>query len=157
MSTYLSRRRVGTAAASSVAGLVIVLALHPGKSGAIKPRASKAVEGPPTSQPTGQPTAPPNAGAPVASRTATGSAENYGYGTLSVSVTVNGQHIADVSVAHLQTIDPYSQALANQVIPMLRREVMNAQSANIQGISGATYTSEAYAYSLQAALTHLGI
>jgi uncharacterized protein with FMN-binding domain len=40
---------------------------------------------------------------------------------------------------------------------MLRREVLAAQSAHINGVSGATYTSEAYAYSVQAALDRLHV
>jgi uncharacterized protein with FMN-binding domain len=43
------------------------------------------------------------------------------------------------------------------VIPLLRNEILSAQSARISGISGATYTSEAYAYSVQAALDTLGV
>jgi uncharacterized protein with FMN-binding domain len=42
--------------------------------------------------------------------------------------------------------------LANRAIPVLRNEVLSAQSARIQAVSGATYTSEAYAQSVQAAL-----
>jgi uncharacterized protein with FMN-binding domain len=72
-----------------------------------------------------------------------------------VKVTVSGNKITGLSVPVLQTAEPYSQSLAQQVIPMLRNEVLSAQSARINGISGATYTSEAYAYSLQAALDSL--
>jgi uncharacterized protein with FMN-binding domain len=74
---------------------------------------------------------------------------------LSVKVTVSANKITDVTVVNLQTADQYSQQLASQVIPMLKSEVMSAQSANINGISGATYTSEAYATSLQSALKKL--
>jgi uncharacterized protein with FMN-binding domain len=79
----------------------------------------------------------------------------YGYGQLSVKVTASGSRIVDVSVVNLQTAESYSQQLAQQVIPMLRGEVISAQSAQINGISGATYTSQAYAQSLQSALTKL--
>jgi uncharacterized protein with FMN-binding domain len=40
---------------------------------------------------------------------------------------------------------------------MLRNEILSAQSAHINAISGATYTSEAYAYSVQSALDALGV
>lgn len=152
-----ARRRVATAMAASGAGVAMVLGLHTTKSAAIRPGTTSRVAGPATRPSGPQPTTPPStAGASTAPRSANGTPENYGYGTMTVSVTIDGQHIAQVSVAHLQTIDPYSQSLAQQVIPMLKQEVLNAQSANIQGVSGATYTSEAYAYSLQAALNHLG-
>lgn len=87
--------------------------------------------------------------------TATGTAEQYGYGVLSVRVTASGAKITAVQVARLQTADSYSQQIANQVIPYLRREVLSLQSARINGISGATYTSEAYALSVQSALDRL--
>jgi uncharacterized protein with FMN-binding domain len=76
---------------------------------------------------------------------------------LSVKVTVRGGRITEVSTAKLQTAEQYSQTLAQQVIPLLRNEVLSAQSAHINGISGATYTSEAYAYSVQSALDVLGV
>jgi uncharacterized protein with FMN-binding domain len=74
---------------------------------------------------------------------------------LSVRVTVSGAKITDLAVAKLQTADTYSQQIADQVIPYLRREVLSLQSARINGISGATYTSEAYALSVQSALDRL--
>jgi uncharacterized protein with FMN-binding domain len=72
-----------------------------------------------------------------------------------VKVTEQAGRIVDVSVASLQTAEQYSQNLAQQVIPMLKNEVLSAQSARISAISGATYTSEAYAYSVQSALDRL--
>jgi len=84
--------------------------------------------------------------------TVTGTIVQYGYGELAVSVTLSGSSITGVAVPTLQTAEPYSQQLATQVIPMLRQEVLQAQSANINGISGATYTSEAFTQSLQSAL-----
>lgn len=103
-----------------------------------------------TSTKTSAPTAP-------SSRNATGSLVQFGYGELSVKVTVKGKRIVDVSVPNVQFADQYSQQLAAQVIPMLRSQVLNAQSVNINGITGATYTSQAYATSLQSALKKLGL
>ncbi len=97
---------------------------------------------------------------PVASgpaKSATGPVTQYGYGELNVRVTVSGSRITKVTVPLLRTAEPYSQQLAGQVIPMLKSEVMAAGSAQINGVSGATYTSEAYAQSLQAALDKLHI
>jgi uncharacterized protein with FMN-binding domain len=85
----------------------------------------------------------------------TGSTVQYGYGQLAVKVTVRGGRIVDVAVPSIQTAEPQSQQIASQAIPMLRSEVLSAQSAHIQGVSGATYTSEAYAQSLQSALSKL--
>jgi uncharacterized protein with FMN-binding domain len=86
-----------------------------------------------------------------------GAEVQFGYGVLDVKVTVSGTHITDVSVPALQVIDPTSQQICDQVFPMLRAEVLSAQGATINGISGATYTSESYAQSLQSALDKLHI
>ena len=90
-------------------------------------------------------------------RKATGTVEQYGYGELAVTVTARGDQITGVSVPLLRTAEPYSQQLAQQVIPMLRAEVLAAHGAQIHGVSGATYTSVAYARSIQSALDKLHI
>lgn len=95
----------------------------------------------------------PAAAGPV--RSATGPVTQYGYGELDVRVTVSGSRITDVTVPVLRVAEPYSQQLAVQVIPMLKSEVLSAGNAQINGVSGATYTSQAYAMSLQAALDKL--
>ena len=54
--------------------------------------------------------------------------------------------ITNVTVPALQTADPYlPQQIADQAIPMLRSEVLAADSASINGVSGATFTSEVHA------------
>ncbi len=102
-------------------------------------------------------TAPTTTAPATTTRTAVGPAEQYGYGSLAVQVTATGSRITDVTVQNLQTAEQYSQQLAAAVIPMLRSQVLKAQSANINGVTGATYTSQAYALSLQAALSKLRI
>ncbi|MDA8196853.1 MAG: FMN-binding protein [Actinomycetota bacterium] len=91
----------------------------------------------------------------ISNATMIGTLENYGYGQMAVKVTIKNNKITDVSVASLQTAESYSLQLEQQVVPILKSEVLKAQSAQIMGITGATYTSEAYAYSLQNALTKL--
>jgi uncharacterized protein with FMN-binding domain len=48
-----------------------------------------------------------------------------------------------------------SQYIMSQSLPYLRQEFLSAQSANVQGVSGATYTSQAFEQSLQSALLKL--
>lgn len=137
------RRTVATVASAAV-GLGAVLALH-------HPRAVVVLGGPPPKQQATSGTTP----APISSgatRTASGPTVPYGYGQLAVKVTVKGRHIVAVTVPLLQTAESYSQAIAQQVIPMLKREVLQAQTTQVNVISGATYTSEAYLTSLQRAL-----
>ena len=93
----------------------------------------------------------PTASAATASKTVTGPAVSYFYGTAQVEVTlVNGQ-ITDIVALQLPA-EGRSGRISQAVEPMLRSEVLAAQSAQIDLISGATYTSEAYATSLQGAL-----
>ncbi len=102
----------------------------------------------------------PSAGpapAPGTVRSALGEGVNYGYGILAVKVTVSGARITAVTVPKLQVAEQYSLQLAQQVFPMLKSEVLQAQNAKIAAVSGATYTSEAYAMSLQNALSKLHV
>lgn len=95
---------------------------------------------------------------PSAVRSQTGSTVNYNYGTLAVSVTVQGKTITNISVPSLNDGgNSYSQSLDSMSIPILTKEAMVAQSANIQSVSGASYTSAGFTQSLQSALTALGI
>jgi uncharacterized protein with FMN-binding domain len=88
-------------------------------------------------------------------RTATGPSENFGYGTIAVKVTVRGNRIIAASVSTLTTLEPTSQQISGQAIPVLHSEVLAAHSASINAVSGATYTSQGYYQSLQAALAKL--
>jgi uncharacterized protein with FMN-binding domain len=96
-----------------------------------------------------------SSGAGGGARTAVGPGANYGYGTIAVRVTVVGTRIVSVSVASLSTQEPTSQQISTQAIPYLRSEVLSTQSATINAVSGATYTSQGYVQSLQAALDQL--
>lgn len=145
------------AAAAATAGFALVLVVNTVQGGATKLGGGGAAPGSRsgTAGSSGQPTA---AGATsTASGTATGALEQYGYGELAVVAQVSSGKIVGVKVTHLLTADQYSQQIAQQVIPMLKNEVLQAQSAQISSVSGATYTSEAYATSLQSALGKLHV
>lgn len=118
---------------------------HPAQSQSSTGAASASAQG-------GSTTAVPS---PLIARQGTGPLVPYGYGELAVKVSLSGGKLTSVTVVGLRTDSQYSQALAQQVIPMLRSEVLQTQSANISGISGASYTSQAFAISLQHALKHL--
>ena len=74
------------------------------------------------------------------------------FGNVQVQVTIQGGRIVDVQPLQMPTAHMLSQQIAAYAAPILRQEVLQAQSAQINLISGATYTSEAYAQSLQGAL-----
>ena len=107
----------------------------------------------PGASPTPAPTATPD---PTATAlTATGSAFEFRWGIVQVVVTVEGDQIVDVQAVQLPDGDRRSASISQQVEPMLRESALAADSADIDVISGATYTSLAYAYSLQSALDQL--
>ena len=70
-------------------------------------------------------------------------------------MTIEDGKVTDVSALQLPSGGRSGQ-ISNEVEPMLRSQALSAQSASIDGVSGATYTSSAYARSLQAALDDAG-
>ena len=74
------------------------------------------------------------------------------FGPVQVQITVSGGTISDVTALQLTDDGGRSVQISNYAAPLLREEVLQAQSANVQTISGATVTSDAYLTSLQAAL-----
>ena len=77
---------------------------------------------------------------------------NTQFGPVQVEVIVSGGKIADVKALQLTNYGGRSVEISNRAAPILRSEAMKAQSANISNVSGATYTSDGYALSLQSAL-----
>jgi len=92
----------------------------------------------------------------TASGTFTGAAAPDPYGDVQVQITVKNGKITDVQALSLP-VGGHSGRISDYVAPILRSQVLSAQSANIQGVSGASYTSQAYAQSLQSALDAAGI
>ncbi|PVZ56963.1 FMN-binding protein [Arthrobacter sp. H-02-3] len=92
------------------------------------------------------------AGAGNGSGTFAGSVSQTRFGNVQVQITVSGGKITDVTALQLTDEDRRSVAISNRAAPLLRSEVLQAQSANVQTIGGATVTSDAYLSSLQAAL-----
>jgi len=113
---------------------------------------------PGTSPPTTSSTSGSSTSSSSSTRRATGPQVNYNYGVLAVSVTAKGKTITNVGIASLDDGGNFrSQSIDQQSIPILEQQVLQAQSANIQGVSGASYTSAGFVQSLQAALTKLGL
>jgi uncharacterized protein with FMN-binding domain len=118
--------------------------------------ATAAPAAPATTTPAATPsTATPSTTGPASTRSATGQVVQYQYGELSVTVTEHAGRITDVQMASLNETDARSVFIDDQAIPSLRQQVLAAQSANIAGVSGATFTSQAYAQSVQSALDQL--
>lgn len=72
------------------------------------------------------------------------------YGHVRVSITVSGGKITAVHASY--PTGGESTTVNSHAIPILKRETLTAQSAHIDSVSGATYTSPAFRESLQSAL-----
>jgi uncharacterized protein with FMN-binding domain len=139
---------------------------HGSKSGNSPPTSSATTTPPPSPSSSATTTPPPPTSTTTAPSTtttsatqsATGEAVNYTYGILSVSVTSSGKRITHVSIASLDDGGNFrSQSIDQQSIPILEEQALQAQSANIQGVSGASYTSAGFERSLQSAIGKLGL
>ena len=92
----------------------------------------------------------------VADGTYDGAVVNTRYGPQQVQVVISAGQISDVVVLQTQTADRKSQQISSRANPILREEVLSAQSARVANVSGATYTSQSYLQSLQSALDAAG-
>ena len=90
------------------------------------------------------------------SGTLTGTAVQIPFGTVQVQVTLQNGRITDVKALQLPSDQRRSQQIGQYAAPQLRSEVLSAQSAQVNTISGATYTSIGYLQSLQSALDQVG-
>ncbi|HEX6489432.1 MAG TPA: FMN-binding protein [Candidatus Dormibacteraeota bacterium] len=145
-------KRAMSALVATVAGVVWVVTykVSPPTSGlasVAKPRSSPpaAASPAPAPSPTGK------------SGTFTGQDEQTIYGDTQVQVVLVDGKITSVKTVQLPYDRPESQYISSVAGPQLQQEAVQAQSANIDVISGATYTSEAFAASLQDALHQAGL
>lgn len=107
--------------------------------------------------PTAAAAAPAPAAPAAASGTFTGSAASTPYGSVQVQITVTAGSITDVTALKLTDADGRSVQISNRAAPVLRQEVLSAQSAHVSTVSGATYTSDGYLTSVQSALDQAGL
>ncbi|GAA4737633.1 hypothetical protein GCM10025783_05110 [Amnibacterium soli] len=86
----------------------------------------------------------------------TGEAETTRFGTTQVKATISGGRITEITTVQLNEADPRSYQISVGAAPTLRSEVLAQQTAAVDVVSGATYTSDAYEASLQSALDQAG-
>ena len=153
-------RRVVLALGGTIAGLVMLLSFrtHMGSTAAAGVSGSSGTAGTPGTSAAGSGNSAGSAGgaaaaasAPVSAGSGTGTAVTgdvvmTGYGPTQVQITV--------SVTVLQHTDDgvNSQMIDGRALPLLNNETLTAQSAKINAVSGASYTSAGYIKSLQSAL-----
>jgi uncharacterized protein with FMN-binding domain len=142
-------RRILLGTAATVAGVVALLALKQPAGG------GQNVAGPPAGQaPPVAATAPSGAAGAAGGQTLTGDVVNTQYGPVQVSVTMSGGKITAAQAVKTPNSGPRSEQIAKDSIPQLNQQAMSA--AKVDTVSGATYTSEGYAKSLQSALDKAG-
>ena len=100
-------------------------------------------------------TGPAHAATATKARSLIGPTITTPYGPVQVRVRVRGHRLLDVRVLQAPTGDPRSRAITAYAIPALRRQALAAASSRIDGVSGASYTSQAFARSLQGALSRV--
>jgi hypothetical protein len=170
-------RRITLAVAATIAGLVLLLSYRTSTSGRMGTVAATPGGAPPgivtpgaaPAPTTGTPPsgtlpsgAPPSGASPSgapspgvrpdpATVTVNGTTVDNGYGPVQVQVIISAGQITDVRTLALPT-DGHSRRINDYAVPVLRQEVLRAQSARVDAVSGATDTSLAYTRSLQAAL-----
>jgi len=97
--------------------------------------------------------APTKSSAPAApSGTFTGQNQNTQWGPVQVQLTV-----ANGKITAANDVQQPADSIAANAVSQLNQEVLTAQSANIQSVSGATYTSQGYIGSLQQAVNQAGL
>ena len=84
--------------------------------------------------------------------TYTGDVENAFYGDVQVSATIQSGKITSVDFLEQPDANPNSINVNQAATPYLKQEAIKAQSANVSGVTGATYTSQAFMQSLSSAL-----
>ena len=87
--------------------------------------------------------------------TFTGPSVNVNYGNVQVMITVSNGKITD-AVA-VKAPKGKNDRYTNMAVPILKQQTLQAQSANIQGASGASYTSYGWFKSLQGAMAQAGL
>jgi uncharacterized protein with FMN-binding domain len=146
-------RRSPIVLTATVAGTAGVLAFHPHSPAVQTATASTAAT------PTATATATSSRSAtrkPASSATATGAAVATQYGNAQVRVSVKAGKIVSVQALELQGNDSRSVQISSSAEPVLQQEVLAGQTAAVDAVSGATFTSASYMQSVQSALDKLG-
>jgi uncharacterized protein with FMN-binding domain len=160
-------KRIALAIAGTAAGLAALLSFksHAALSGggalpgASLPSTAPSTSAPSTSAPAKSRSAPSTSAPSTsgATRTIAGQAVQTQYGVVQVQVVVSGNKIKNVSFLQLTAYDPRSQEINSAAAPILLQQTLAAQSSQIDGVSGASYTSQGYVQSLQSALDQAGL
>lgn len=150
-------RRIVLAALSTVTGLVLLLSFKTHPTTPAAPTAAAvaggAAGGSGPSGGTGGGSAAGSAGA----QTVTGDEAQTRYGPVQVQITVTDGRLTDVEPVEYPQDTPRDMQINSSAVPQLDQEALAAGNAQIDMVSGATYTSNGYISSLQSALDRAGL
>lgn len=149
-------RKAALTTVSTVAGVVLLLSLKPHVNtttavAALPPSPSQSSSGAAPSPSTSHTASAGPTG------TYTGDTINTRYGPVQLAVTLSKGKITAVKALQTPSGDGRSQQIASYAVPQLTNETLEAQNAQIDTVSGATYTSDGYVQSLQSALDKAGV
>lgn len=152
---------VGTAAAMAAAGVSRFAGVAPQPS---TPASAPSVQGGAStpsapssgSTSTGSGATSTDSGSTSDTVTIVGAVVQNRYGAVQVAVTFTGSQITDVQTLQSPSRERESAQISERSVPVLAQEVVAAQSAHIDTVSGATYTSQGYRESVQSAIDQRG-
>ncbi|MET7488035.1 FMN-binding protein [Streptomyces sp. NPDC005538] len=152
-------RRIVLASAVTASGLVMLLALKPHTAPEI---AVAPVTAPSSSSSSSAGTGSSgsssgSSGSSTGTKTVTGDTVQTRWGPVQVKITVTNGKVTDVTAVQYPSDNPRDQEINSYALPQLKSEALAAQSASIDTVSGATYTSDGYRQSLQSALDSAGL
>jgi len=149
-------RRVVLAIVTTVTSLVLLLSFKThGTSSLATPPAASATTGNTTGTSAAGSTSGSTSGSSTGTRTVTGDTIDTRFGPVQVKVTVTNGKVSSVNAIDYPMNDPRDQQINSYAIPVLNQEAAQAGNANIDMVSGATFTSEGYLQSLQSALNKI--
>ncbi len=152
-------RRVILAVTGTIVGLVLLLGFKTTSATSASPKAAAIVpgsEGGSSSSSSSTGTSSSGSGSSgsgsTGTKTVTGDSVDTRWGPVQVKITVTNGKITSAQAVDYPENNPRDEQINSFAIPQLQQETLAASSANIDMVSGATYTSQGYIGSLQSAL-----
>ena len=163
-------RRIIISSAATISGVVLLLSLKPHSTATTSSASISTGSSQSSSSTTGGTSASPSpsasssssstssgSGSSASTRTFTGTAAQTRFGPVQVKITVKNKKITNIEVVEYPSDNPKDQQINSYALPVLNQEAISAQSAQIDSVSGATYTSDGYVSSLQSAIDQAGL
>lgn len=151
-------RRVIILITGTIAGVAAVVSYHPPQLGAVSAVGNAApTTSTPSSTSTAKPSTPGKTGTSSGASTVAGNTAQTRWGPVQVEITLTAGKITSVRARQFPNGDRRSQSISQQAIPYLIQQTLATNSANVVGVSGASYTSDGWRRSLASARTKAGI